>query len=107
MSGCSFPWSATVTFCSALSLFTYCRSIVTFGICASNFWTMSWIDRYSCDSLTGGGGVYPIHIVRCTGAPVAPDPVAVGLDVLLEHAVATSAIAKGSVIHIRFRRSIP
>src|SRR2546430_1923730 len=55
MSGCLPPCSATVAFCSALSLLTYWMSMWMFGCAASNRVTMSWIDRYSCDWSTGGG----------------------------------------------------
>src|SRR5438093_4022563 len=98
MSGCLPPCNATVAFCSALSLLTYCTSMWTFGYAASNRCTMSWIERYSCDSATGGGGVYPIHIVRLMsvplGMPVAP-PLLELLELLL-HAAATIAIAIGT-----------
>ena len=57
MSGCLFPWIATVAFCSALSLFTYCSSMVMSGLSASNSFTIRSIDRYSFDSFSGGGGV--------------------------------------------------
>ncbi len=57
MSGCWFPWIATVAFCSALSLFTYCSSIVMPGLSASKALTIRSIDRYSNDWFTGGGGV--------------------------------------------------
>src|SRR5947207_15496845 len=105
MSGCSPPCSATVAFWRALSLLTYSRLMWTFGYLASNRWAISWIERYSWDSATGGGGVYPSHIVRLTsplGIPVGP-VFALSLLELLLHAAAISANAIGTASQSRRR----
>ena len=57
MSGCSLPWSATVSFWSAKSLFTYRRVTWMPGWVRLNSSTRLWSETHSYASLTGGGGV--------------------------------------------------
>ncbi len=104
MSGCLFPARATVDLLSAKSLFTYCRSIVMFGFAASKSFTIRWIERYSYDWLMGGGGVYPIHIVRLTGAadpPTLAELVPLLLPPLVHAAATSTSVIGNATIQVR------
>src|SRR6266571_3745206 len=74
MSGCWPPCSATVTFCRALSLLTYCSWIWMFGCSRVNCSTWPFSEMYSWLWLTGGGGVKPIHITSRTTPPDGVEP---------------------------------
>src|SRR5215470_4893549 len=74
MSGCWPPCSATVAFCSAKSLLTYCIRMWILGCCLVNSATCFFSVLYSAAG-SGGGGVKPIHITRLTVPPDPVDPV--------------------------------
>src|SRR5207247_9014936 len=78
MSGGSPPWSATVGFCSALSLFTYSGLIWTFG-----YWPFHSL--IAALNQSASKSVYPCQIVRVN----TPDWFVEGL-APPEHAEATS-----------------